>query len=280
MTNRKFVHALSLPEHIWIEFFRVFFSQNTLMVDEDLQPVVNNFRYDLAQDASNRDFDIIFEHDMSSNNPNILPSLVIEDLGMAALGIAINRLSTWSVVPQTSKTRSDLLRSTYVFHCCARTRGESRLMAAMVVSAMTAFYDSLLRAGLHKIEPWSIGKTTPVKGDSDEVYLDTPVQVSFETQQTWKTIEDGSSYADQFCLVIKDQSLVRYVRLSVDITDPAVAKYIATTMDVQDQNLMTYVNTSLSAADPLSTERYVLTSMDTADPVSAARYVRTEMRVT
>lgn len=276
----KFVHTLSFPEHIWIDFFRSFFSQEVLLVDDDLNPVVNNFRYEFSKPAGSRRFDVLFEHDMTGSNPNILPALVIEDMGMQKLGIALDSLSNWEVSPETTKTRSDLMRSTYVFHCCSRKRGESRLLASIVSNALTVFYDQLKREGLHKIEPWSIGKTVPIKADADEVYVDTPVQVTFETQQTWKTVEDGSGFFERFCLVARDDSLVRYLRMSVDITDPVVTRYVATLMSVQDPNESAYVNTSLNAADPLSTEGYVRSSMDIVDPLLSERYVRTQMRVT
>jgi hypothetical protein len=279
MTRRKFVHTLSFPEHIWIDFFQSFFSQDVLVVDEDNTPVPNSFRYEISQPPENRKFDVLFEHDMKGNNPNILPSLVIEDLGMASLGIATNRLSNWTVSPETSKTRSDLLRSTYIFHCCSKDRGESRLMASIVANAITVFYDQLLRAGFHKLEPWSIGKTIPIKSDSAETYVDTTVSVTFETQQTWKTVESSPGTVRRFCLVVRPDELIRFVRLSVNIADPSMTRFIATSMDVQEPNVSLFVNTSIDLADPLTDERYVMTSMDVADPLFAESFVRTSMRV-
>lgn len=280
MTERLFVHTLSFPEHLWGDFFRTFFAQDVLIVDDDGIPIPNRFKLEEAKTPENRGFDILFENDLKTNNPDLLPCLVIEDLGMSALGVATNRLANWNVGRETSKTRSDLIRSTYVFHCCSRDRGESRLLAAIVANAITVFYDELLRAGFHKLEPWSIGKTTPIKNDSDEVYADTPVQISFETQQTWKTVESGSGFAKRFCLEIRPDELVRYVRMSMSLSDPAVARYIATSMELQDPNVNLYINTSLNLVDPLVDEWFVLTSMNVANPLLAERYVRTSMRVT
>jgi hypothetical protein len=280
MTKRVFIHTLAFPEHIWIKFFRDFFCQDTLIVDEDGVPMPNNFKFQASESPERRKFDILFESDLTGANPNTLPALVIEDLGMASMGIAINRLSDWTVSPRTSKTRSDLLRTTYVFHCCSRTRGESRLMASIVIGAMTAFYDALLKDGLHKIEPWSVGKTVPIKSDSDEVYLDTPISVSFETQETWKTVEVGSADVERFCLVIAPDKLVRYVRMSMSVTEPSVIRYINTAMLVQGVNVSSFINTSIDIADQLAVETYTRTSMDVENPLSADRFVRTSIRVT
>lgn len=280
MTQRVFMHTLAFPEHIWIDFFREFFCQDSLIIDEDGSPLPNNFKFMESESPERRPFDILFESDLTGANPNTLPALVIEDLGMASMGVSINRLADWTVSPRTSKTRSDLLRTSYVFHCCSRTRGESRLLASMVISAITAFYDSLLQAGLHKIEPFSVGKTVPIKSDSDEVYLDTPVSITFETQETWKTVEVGSADVERFCLVIAPDKLVRYVRLSMDVTEPSLAQFINTSMYVQGLNVGSFVNTSIDIADQLSVESYARTSMNVEDPLTAEQYVRTSIRVT
>lgn len=277
--SRRFVHTLSYPEHIWLDFYRSFFSQKSLVVDDDGQPISNNFYIDQATTPENRRFDVVMEHDLEKNNPNILPCLVIEDLGLSTLGIALNRLSDWEVTPQTVKERSDLIRCTYVMHCCSRDRGESRLLASIVSNAMTVFYDSLLRAGLHKIEPWSVGKTTPIKSDSDETYVDTPVQATFEYQQNWRTIEDGPGDVRRFCLVLAPDTQVDYVRTQIDISDPYVARYVAMSMNLQDPNANIYVNLSVDLIDPSRSEDYVLTSTDVVDPLTDTGYVRSSMRV-
>lgn len=279
MSRRRFVHTLTIPEHLWLDFFRSFFSQRTLVVDEDNEPVTNNFRYELVPGKENRVFDVLFEHDMEGQNPDILPSLVIEDLGVVTMGIALNRLANWSVSPTTSKTRSDLLRSTYIFHCCSKDRGESRLLAAIVSNAITVFYDQLLQEGLHKIEPWSIGKTVPIKSDSAETYVDTPVTAVFEYQQTWSTIEDGVTGVTRFCLNIRRDEVNRYVRISMNISDPVGIAYVRTSMNLQDPNDNIYVNMSADITEALSTEKYVLASVDVVNPESAVEFVRTSMRV-
>lgn len=279
MTKRRFVHTLTIPEHLWIDFYRTFFSQASLVVDEDGQSIENRFLYELRPGKENRVFDVIFEHDMEGANPNILPSVVIEDLGVATLGISLDKLADWSVVPETSKTRSDLLRSTYVFHCCSKDRGESRLLASIVSNAIIVFYDQLKREGLHKVEPWSIGKTIPIKSDSDEVYVDTPVNVTFEFQQTWRTVEDGETGVRRFCMTVRADELQRYVRASMNISDAAILRYVAMSMNLHDPNATIYVNMTGEITDPLRTENYVLASMDVINPESEDRYVRASMRV-
>lgn len=279
MTGRRFIHTLSYPEHIWLDFYRVFFSQKGLVVDENGNPITNRFYIDQATSPENRGFDVVMEHDLEKNNPNILPCLVIEDLGLSTLGLALNRLSNWTISPQTSKTRSDLIRCTYIFHCCSTDRGESRLLASIVSNAMTVFYDSLLLAGLHKIEPWSIGKTTPIKSDSDEVYVTTPVQATFEYQQNWRTIETGPGDFRRFCLVMAPDKQVGYVRTQIDISDPYLARYVAMSMNLQDPNANIYVNMDLDLIDASGSEDYVLTSLDVVDPLMGTGYVRSSMRV-
>jgi len=279
MSGRRFIHTLSFPEHLWLDFFREFFSQNTLIVDEDGLPLINNFYFDVVEGPENRRFDVLLEADMKGHNPNILPSLVIEDLGATSLGISTNRLATWAVSPQTSKTRSDLIRTTYVLHCTSRQRGESRLLAAIVSNAIIVFYDQLLEAGLHKIEPWSIGKTTPIKADADEVYVDTPVQITFEYQQTWKTIEDGATDVKRYCLKVQPEEWTRYIHTIMDVADAAFSIYVSMTMNLENPNANIYVNMAADLIEPLREEAFVLMSQNIADPVIVNRYVRTSMRV-
>jgi hypothetical protein len=279
MSKRLFVHTLSFPEHIWADFLRTFFGQSTLMVDEDGDDIPNRFYFDEDEEPGRRGFDILFEHDLESANPNVLPCVVIEDLGVSALGISLNKLKTWTVFRTTSKTRADLLRSTYVFHCCSRNRGESRMLASIVSNALIVFNDQLLRAGLHKIEPWNIGKTVPLKIGADETYVDTPVQVTFEFQQTWKTVEDGNAFFKGFSLVVPPDELIGYVRLVMNLSDPSLMRYLGTSMAVQDPNLAVYVGSSIDVLDPAVTESYARTSMDLEDPTFTGRYLRTSMRI-
>lgn len=279
MARLRFMHMLSFPEHIWLDFFRQFFSQKTLVVDENLDPIPNNFLYEESQSPANKKFDVLLEEDLKDNNPNILPSLVIEDLGTSDLGIAIDRLRNWTVDPTTSKTRSDLLRTSYVFHCCSRRRHESRLLASIVASSLVVFYNQLLQAGLHKIEPFSVGRTVPIKADADEIYLATPVQVTFEFEQTWKTIEDGPTVIRSLDLAIRPDELLRYVRTVMDIVEPSASRFVAMSMNLQDPNAKIYVNTSVNLVDPLHEERYIHTSVDTIAPSATTPFVRTSMRV-
>ena len=276
---KRFVHTLSFPEHLWLDFFRSFFEQSTLIIDDDGLPLTNNFKLDLGQPPENRRFDVLLEEDMKANNPNILPSLVLEDLGTQSLNIALNRLADWSVAPETSKTRSDLIRSTYVMHCAAKDRGESRLLASIVSNAVIVFYDQLLESGFHKIEPWSIGKTVPIKSDVLELYMDTPVQITFEYQQTWKTVETGPSNVFRYCLRVRDEDTTSYVRTLMDISNSRFLTYVAMSMNLQDASVNIYVNTDLDISEPLVDNGYVLMSQENVDPDADSGYVRTSMRV-
>lgn len=278
--SRIFLHTLSFPEHLWLDFFRAFFAQETLISDDQGQKLVNNFRYDQSQDDANKAFDILLENDLKTNNPNIIPCLVLEDLGMATLGVAINRLEHWSVRPETTKTRTDLMRVTYVFHCCAKDRGESRLLAAIVSNAITVFYDQLLEAGFHKIEPWSIGKSIPIKSDVLEFYVDTPVQVTFECQQTWKTIEDGVlAKLDGLRIVIVSDSTTRYLATSMSLCNPHGLDYIATSMRLDPTNISEFIGTQSELIDPESLQDYFLSRINVVNPLTRDSFVRTSMRV-
>lgn len=279
MTGRIFIHTLSLPERIWVDFFRVFFSQKYLLVDEDIRPVENQFLIEQSLEPGNRRFDVLFESDMEKANPNILPCLVIEDTGTAQTGILLNELRTWAVKPESKRDRTDLLRSTYVFHCCSRHRGESRLLASIVSSAVTAFRDALLEAGLHKIDPWSIGKTMVLKADNDEVYVDTPVTVNFSFQERWKTIERGNSFYENYCLAIASEQLVRYVRTVMAVSDPFLIPYVKTTMDIENINIISYVKSLISLSDPTSSSSFVNSQIDIIDADNVNKYLRTSMRV-
>lgn len=275
----KFFHTLSVPEHIWVDFFRVFFSQRYLLQDDKGNVVENRFRYDEGILPDNRPFDIIFESDLTGANPNILPALVIEDSGTAQSGILLNQLKTWAVAPHAMRDRQDLLRSTYVFHCCSRTRGESRLLASIVGSAITAFRDALLEAGLHKIEPWSIGKSQPLKADADEVYVDTPVIVNFSYQEGWRTEERYDHYFHCYKLNIQTDSLTHFVRTAMTLIDVNASSFLNTTMFLENINTESFILSSLTAANPLLSEIFVNTNMAPANPLTQERFLRASMRV-
>lgn len=275
----KFFHTLSVPEHIWVDFFRVFFSQRYLLKDDKGNVVENRFRFDESVLPDNRPFDILFESDLTGANPNILPCVVIEDSGTAQSGILLNQLKTWAVAPHAMRDRQDLLRSTYVFHCCSRTRGESRLLASIVGSAITAFRDGLLEAGLHKVEPWSIGKSQPLKADADEVYVDTPVIVNFSYQEGWRTEERYDHYFHCYKLNFEPDSLTAFVRTAMTVIDTNVSSFLNTSMFLENVNTESFIMSSLMAADPLSTEAFVNSSMTPADPLTQERFLRASMRV-
>jgi hypothetical protein len=275
----KFFHTLSVPEHIWVDFFRVFFSQRYLLKDDLGNVVENRFRYDESVLPDNRPFDILFESDLTGANPNILPALVIEDSGTAQSGILLNQLKTWSVAPNVMRDRQDLLRSTYVFHCCSRTRGESRLLASIVGSAITAFRDALLEAGLHKIDPWSIGKSQPLKADADEVYVDTPVIVNFSYQEGWRTEERYDHHFECYKLNINPDQLNRFVRTAMTLADVSVSRFMNTSMFLENVNTESFILSSLAVADPNFAETFVNATMTPTDPLSQERFLRASMRV-
>jgi hypothetical protein len=275
----KFVHTLAVPEHIWMDFFRVFFSQRYLMRDDEGNVVENNFHFEESLVPENRGFDILFESDLSGANPNILPCLVIEDSGTSQSGILLNQLKTWGLAPNVLRDRADLMRSTYVFHCCARNRGESRLMASIVGSAVTAFRDALLQAGLHKIEPWSIGKSQPLKLDVDEVYVDTPVIVNFSYQEGWRTIEVYEHYFKNFCLSFSPDIGYRFIRSLMSVEDRSVSAFLSSSMNIEEVNLMNFISSDLTAADPISDSSFVSSSTDVVSPESSEMFLRTSMRV-
>lgn len=278
--GRHYAHLLSFPEQLWLEFFREFFCQEVLLLDEDGTPIRNNFRYMRSYSDQNKGFDVLLENNLKGANPNTLPCLVIEDLGAASLNLVTDRQVHWSLSPQRETTRSDLIRHSYVFHCCSRDRGESRLMASTVATAITAFYTHLRTAGFHKIEPWAIGKTIPIKSDVTETFLDTPVSISFETQHTWRTVRVTDAFAEAFCLVVQDPDLVRYTRLSMSIIDPSATLFINASLNAEETNVARFVNTSTNIVDPLSDSRFVNGSMEVADPLSEETFIRTSMRVT
>jgi len=274
-----FEHTLSIAEHIWLNFFRAFFQQQTLIYSHDGRPMPNAFRYTEATEPANRSFDVLLESDLKTANPNILPALVIDDQGMQELGILLDKRLWIRWAPHTEKERVDLLRQTFVFHCCSRNRGESRLLASIVKKAIDVFYDELLRCGLHKIEPKSIGKSIPIKSDSDEVYVDTPVSVTFELQEKWTTREVTDNYLDHFCSIMAPQKLTRFVRTSLNVVDRSVRRFVLASMDVQPQNVRRYVRASTNLQNPLAASEYVRASLDVVNPTFSSRFVRASMRV-
>lgn len=276
----KFVHTLAVPEHIWVDFFRVFFQQRYLLSDADGNSIENRFRYEHSALPDNRSFDILFESDLTGSNPNILPCLVIEDSGTAQSGILLNQLRTWAVAPNAMRDRSDLMRSVYTFHCCARTRGESRLMASIVGSAVTVFRDALMEAGLHKIEPWSIGKSMPLKADVDEVYVDTPVTVNFSYQEGWRTVESYEYFwKNCFRTRIVDDSVSAYFRSLMTVSDPWNEHFFRSSMFLENINTESFILSSLTASDPLSSSTFIRSQVNVENPLTVENFVRTSMRV-
>ena len=107
-----FEHTLSFPEHIWLGFFQEFFQQQFLFVTEEKQPVPNRFIYDPTLPPETRDFDISLAYSFTGSRQNQLPQLVVEETGIAQVGVAVDQLRNWGVSPRTEKERADLLRGT------------------------------------------------------------------------------------------------------------------------------------------------------------------------
>ena len=119
-----------------------------------------------------------------------------------------------------------------------------------------------------------------MKIDSEESYIDTPISVTFEFQENWKTIEDGPTGRQRFCFDWKENAgLHDYIRASIDISDPSAARYVSMSMNVQDAHDNIYVNTSLDLMDASSDDNYIRTSVDINEPTTAFEYVRTSMRI-
>lgn len=282
MTQRTFLHTLSLPEHIWLNFFREFFSQPHLISDSTTgQRLPNRFFLNLASDVDNREFDVVLANDFNDANSNALPKLVIEDAaGATQLGLTISQVKTWHVTPTTKKDRADQVRFTYLFHALSKDRGESRMLAAIVSFAITVFREAILNTqGMVKIEPWSIGTTQPLRSDSGQDYFDTPVQVTFTTMEFWNQVEIGNSDAETFCVSFAPLERARFVRGHMAIRYPTMLRYIRAAMSLVNPTASRFVRMAMSIDAPLVDERFVVASLSSVDPLSSNRYVRASMRV-
>lgn len=282
MTQRTFLHTLSLPEHIWLNFFREFFSQPHLVADSTTgQPLPNRFFLNFAADVDNRAFDVVLANDFNDASTNALPKLVIEDAaGATQLGLTMGQVKTWHVTPTTQKDRADQVRFTYLFHALSRDRGESRMLASIISFAITVFREAILNTqGMVKIEPWSIGTTQPLRSDSGQDYFDTPVQVTFTTMEFWNQIEIGNSDAETFCISFAPLERARFVRAHMAIQYPTMTRYIMAAMSLVNPTLARFVHSSMAIDAPFDAERFVGASMSLSNPMSSDRYVRASMRV-
>ncbi len=279
MTARTFLHTLSFGEHLWINFLREFFAQDTLMVDEQGGVVSNNFRIDMSRPPENRKFDIVLSHDYDDSKPNALPLLVIEDTGTVQLGLTSNQLKDWSVSPQTIKQRADQLRSTFIFHCLSKDRGESRLLASLLTFAVTVFRDQLLKSGMNKVEPWSVGATQPLRNKAGEDYVDTPVQVTFYTVEFWNTIEVGRGTAESFGVIFSPQEAQRFIRAFATIADPVMMRFIRASATIRNPNVDRFIRASADLQNPTTLERFIRGSTVLEDPTTSERFIRAQLRV-
>jgi hypothetical protein len=274
-----FEHSLSFPEIIWLSFLQEFFQQDSLVIDSSQRPIPNRFFYSPVASDSNRSFDIRLAFDFSDSRQNALPALIVEETGISQVGVAVNQLKDFAFAPNTHKERADLLRTTYIFHCLSTDRGESRLLASILSSAIIVFKDQLYEAGLNKIEPWTIGATMPMRSDSEEDYVDTPVQVTFEYAQIWKTSEVGPGFAEKFCLIINPIVRLHSIRASLDARDPELFANIRVSMEAADQNASFLVRASQDVQDPVTSHHSIRTSIDALQPSSDMTSIRTSMRI-
>jgi hypothetical protein len=279
MTARVFLHTLSFPEVLWLNFWREFFQQKTLIVDDDGTVIDNNFHIDLAKPTELRKFDVTLFANYDDSKPNALPLLVIEDTGMVQLGITTNQLKTWSVSPNTIKERADLTRSTYIFHCLAKDRGESRLLAAIITFAVTCFRDQLLKSGFHKIEPWSVGATQPLRNKAGEDYVDTPVSITFYTTEFWNTLTKGTGTAEDIGFIFSPDTKERFIRAFAEIADPVVLRFIRASAIIQNPNLSRFIRASAELENPTTVERFIRAGGTIQDPTTVERFIRAQLRV-
>lgn len=272
-------HTLSFPEHLWLAFFREFFQQSVLFVDQEGHPVTNRFRYNPGIPESNRKFEIRMAYDFSDSRQNQLPQLVIEDTGISQVSVAINQLRDWSVTPGTRKERADLLRGTYIMHCLSKDRGESVLLAAIVVDSITTFKDQLYENGLNKIEPWSVGASQPMRSDADDDFWDTPVQVPFEYLQVWSTVELGAAFFNKFCLIVSPSIDSHLFRASMDVVDSKKISLFRASLDAVDQNDSYLIRASADVQNPTFDENLLRASLDAVDPSIDTSVFRASMRI-
>lgn len=280
--QRIFIHTLSLPEHTWLNFFREFFDQKSLISDATTgQPLPNRFYIDQGTDPDNRQFDVELAYDFAKSNQNQLPRLVIEDAsGAQMMGLTMGQVKSHTFSPSTTKNRADQVRFTYVFHCLSKDRGESQLLASIVSFAMTVFREALLNTrGMIKIEPWSIGVAQPLKLDSSEDIVDTPIQVTFYMIEFWDQIEIGNADAENFAVSFSPLERFRYVHTFMEISDSKRWQYINAFMSLVNPNDLRFVNLDTLIADPLAVEQFVDAAMTTENPLLAESFVRASMRV-
>jgi hypothetical protein len=274
-----YLHSLSYPELIWLDFLTEFFQQPTLMIDGTGKGLPNRFFYNPAENDSNRQFDIRLAFDFSDSRQNALPALVVEETGVAQVGVAVNQLKDWRVAKTTQKDRADLLRTTYIFHCLSKDRGESRLLASILSSAIIYFKDEIYNAGLNKIEPWTIGASMAMRSDSAEDYVDTPVQVTFEYAQFWSTREVSPLFSGKFCLVVSDRAQLFSVRASLDARDPELFASIRASLDAVDPNATFSIRASADVQDPVYDSYAIRSSLDALEPSSTSSAIRASMRI-
>lgn len=282
---RVFLHTLSLPEQIWLSFFREFFSSNQSLMrtfgDEESSVVKNNFFLDKNQDPSNRKFDVILEESFDQSDQNALPRLVIEDaMGAQQLGLVMGQRHTHSSTPTTSRKFVDQNRFMYVFHCLSKDRGESRMLASVVSRAITVFREEITNSpSMVKIDPSSIGTTQALKSDSKTVFWDTPVQVPFTCMEFWTTIEVGNNDAISFNIGLSADSRSKYVMASANVDFPVKSRYVRLSTEITNPNHSRFFRVSSDVADPMSSSKFLRSQLSTADPSTGSGFVRCSMRV-
>lgn len=276
-----FLTTLTYPERIWLRFWRTFFSQPYLMKKPDGSGFPNRFFYDANADPEKRTFQVMLAYDYEDSKTNALPALVIEDAGGAQqLGLTIDARRGDTVLPDRTITRMDQVRFTYVFHCVSKDRGESRMMAAIVTRALTSLKDELKMRGLNHMEPWNVAPTQVLAADSKEVYVDTPVQVTFYTVEGWHTTEAGTGTFEDFDVVMEQNPITSYVNTSWFIELQSVMSFIAMDFSVDLPSASEFVRMAMEIAAPVSRESFIRASFVVAEQPASSQFLRMSWRIT
>jgi hypothetical protein len=278
-TPLRFDHVLSRPEHIWLAFWRTFFSQKTLVFGPDDEPIDNNFLYDPSVNDNNRTFDVKLVADYEDQNIALVPALILEDLNVSQQGILLDQRKTWSVTPNRANFYQDLLPYNYAIHCVSRDRGESRLLAGIVWQAINVFKDVLYQCGIHQLMPRSLSGTQPIRAAGKEDRVDTVLSVPFWMQEFWGYNQYSDLFPEQFCFFEAFEERTRFILGQIEIALTNKSKYFLSSMTLTSPSASRYMLGQEELVDPLSTSGYVLGQSTLVDASSKSRFVRGHMHV-
>ena len=278
-TPFRFEHVLSRPEHIWLSFWRTFFSQKTLVFGPNQEPIENNFFYDPSVSDNNRTFDIKLVADYENQNIALVPALIIEDLSVSQQGILLDQRKSWSVTPNRANHYQDLLPYNYALHCVARDRGESRLLAGIIWQAINVFKDVLYQCGLHQLMPRSLSGTQQIRAAGKEDRVDTVLSIPFWMQEFWGYEISSGVFPEQFCFFEAFEERTSFVLGQMEIALMNKSRYLLSSMTLTSPSSTAYVLGQETIVDPLSTSGFVLGQETLVDPSNTSRFVRGHMHV-